>query len=133
MRHIHLAADIDILDYMSFGDIGLEGIEHMYFGLEDTVLDLDIGLRRNIDLGLDIGSADCNSSFADRAGSMPAGLEGSECPADNSLVGPGHSQNSHHLFRTLAEAAEVVRMSLRKPEVDRLCWCSWEPGPWFTV
>lgn len=131
MRHIHLAAAaIDILDYMNFGDIGLGGIEHMYFGLEDTVLGLDTGLRRNIDLGLDIGY---NSPFADWAGSMPAGPEGSECPVDNSLAGSGHNQNSPHLFRTLAGAVEVVRMSLRKPEVDRLCWCSWEPGPWFTV
>lgn len=130
MRHIHLAADIDILGYMNFGDIGLEGIEHMYFGLEDTVLGLDTGLRRNIDLGLDIGSAaGYNSPFVDRAGSTPAGLEGSECPVDNSLAGSGHNQNSPHLFRTLAGAVEVVRKSLRKPEVDRLCWCSWEPGP----
>lgn len=131
MRHI-LAADI--LGSIDLEGIGLGGIEHKYFVPEDTVLGLDIDLRRDIGLGQEKGlAAGYNSSFADQAGSMPAGLEGSECPADNSLVGPGHSQSSHHLFHTLAEAAEVVRMSLRKPEVDRLCWWSWEPGPWFTV
>lgn len=129
MKHIHLAAAIDILDYIGLEGIGLGGI-----GLEDTVLGLDIGFRRSIDLGLEKGfAAGYNSSSADRAGNMPAGLEGSERPADNSLAGSGHSQNSPHLFRTLAGAVEVVRMSLRKPEVDRLCWCSWEPEPWSTV
>lgn len=124
MRHIHLVVVIDILDY-----IGLGGI-----GLEDTVLGLDIGLRRNIDLGLEKGlAAGYNSSSGDRAGNMPAGLGGSERPADNSLGGSGYSQNSPHLFRMLAGAVEVVRLSLRKPEVDRLCWCSWELEPWSTV
>lgn len=133
LRHI-LAADF--LGNIDLGGIGPEGIEHKYSGLEDTGLGLDIGLRRNIDLGLEKGSAaGYNSSFADRAGSMPAGLEGSECLVDNRLAGSGsgHSHNSPHLFRTMAGAVEVVRMSLRKPEVDRLCWCSWELEPWSTV
>lgn len=122
MRHIPAA---DFLGNIGLGGIGPEGIEHTYFGLEDTGLGLDIGLRRNIDLGLEKGSAaGYNSSFADRAGSMPAGPEGSECPVDNRLAGSGRSHNSPHLFRTLAGAVEVVMMSLRKPEVDRLCWYS---------
>lgn len=125
MTHI-LAADI--LDNIDLGGIALEGIGHKYSGLEDIVPGLDIDLRRGIDPGQGKGfAAGYSSSFADRAGSTPAGLEGSEYPVDNSLVGSGHGQNNPHLSRTLAGAAEVVEMSLRKPEVDRLCWYSWEP------
>lgn len=128
MRHI-LAADI-------LGNIGLEGIdlggiEHN-FDLEDTVLGLGIDLRQDIGLGQEKGlAAGYNSSFADQAGSMPAGLEGSGCPVDNSLAGSDsdHSQNNLHLFRTLVGAVAVTETSLRKPEADRLCWYFWEP--WF--
>lgn len=129
LRHI-LAADI--LGSIDLEGIGLGGIEHKYFVPEDTVLGLDIDLRRDIGLGQEKGlAAGYNSSFADQAGSMPAGLEGSGCPVDNSLAGSdsGHSQNSLHLFRTLVGAVGVIEMSLRKPEADRPCWYFWEP--WF--
>ncbi|UKZ85094.1 uncharacterized protein TrAFT101_000968 [Trichoderma asperellum] len=129
LRHI-LAADI--LDSIDLGGIGLEGIEHKYFVPGDTVLGLDIDLRRDIGLGQEKGlAAGYNSSFADQAGSMPAGLEGSGCPVDNSLAGSDsdRSQNNPHLFRTLVGAVGVIEMSLRKPGADRLCWYFWEP--WF--
>lgn len=125
MRRI-LAADI--LGNIDLGGIDPGGIEHKYFGLGDTVLGLDIDLRRETDPGQEKGlAAGYNSSFGDRAGSMPAGLEGSEYPADNSLAGFDHSQNNLHLFRTPPGAVEVIEMSLRKPEAGRLCLYSWEP------
>lgn len=100
----------------------------MYSGLEDTVLGLDIGLRRNIGPGLEKDLAvGYNRSSADWAGSTPAGPEGSGRPVDSSLAGSDRIRNNFHFFRTLPEAAEVVRMSLRRREAGRLCWCSWEP------